>query len=137
MNKNIVLTAIILSLGMTMQAHADIYINVVAVNGTDVPKTSSIKFDLPGELTAEDILDTNRLQLDYNVDDGDYFVFGDVAFKPKETKTFRIHVKDRWMITPDAAADLKKQVEGGYETLGKPHDASNALVLKDRLNSKI
>ena len=65
-------------IGMMPRAIADIYINVLAVNGSDAPKNSSIKFDLPGELTAEDILDTNGLQLDYNVDDSAYFVFGDV-----------------------------------------------------------
>src|ERR1035441_8077443 len=86
-----VLISIIFSMGMMSLASADIYINVVAVNGADAPKNSSIHFNLPGELTAEDILDTNGLQLDYSVDDADYFVYGDVNLKPKESKTFRIH----------------------------------------------
>ncbi len=111
---------------MMSWAFADIYINVVAVNGADTPKTSSIKFDLPGELTADDILDTNGLQLDYSVDDADYFVYGDVTLKAKESKTFRVHIKDKWMVTADQVADLKKQIEQGYETLGKPHDASKS-----------
>jgi len=128
---------IILSLGMQARAHADIYINVMAVNGAKAPKTYSIKFDLPGELTAEDILDTNGLDLDYNVDDEDYFVYGSVDLKPKESKTFRIHVKDKWMVTQDSADALKKQIEQGYETLGKPYDPSNAAVLKDHLEKKI
>ncbi len=89
-------------------------------------KTSSIHFDLPGELTADDILDTNGLQLDYSVDDGDYFVYGDVSLKPKESKTFRIHVKDKWMVTQDEVNDLKKQIDQGYQTLGKPHDAAKS-----------
>ena len=127
----------ILLAGMVSLAYADIYINVVAVNGASTPKDSSIKFDLPGELTAEDILDTNGLQLDYNVDDADYFVYGDVNLKPKESKTFRIHVKDKWMLTPDQLTDLKKQIDQGYENLGKPHDPQNADILKGRLESKI
>jgi len=91
------LAVIILYLGMMTGGFADVYINVVAVNGKDAPKTSSIRFDLPGELTAEDILDTNGLQLDYSVDDANYFVYGDVTLNAKESKTFRIHVKDRWI----------------------------------------
>jgi len=133
----ILLVTIILALGMISRAHADIYINVVAVNGADAPKTSSIHFDLPGELTAEDILDTSGLQLDYSVDDADYFVYGDVTLKPKESKTFKIHVKDKWMITPDQVAALKKQIDEGYEQLGKPHDEAKADILKDRLEKKI
>lgn len=128
---------IILSLGMVSGAHADIYINVMAVNGANAPKSYSIKFDLPGELTAEDILDTNGLDLDYSVDDEDYFVYGSVNLKPKESKTFRIHVKDKWMVTQNSVDALKKQIEQGYQTLGKPYDPSNADILKDRLEKKI
>ena len=126
-----------MTVAMMSLAYADVYINVVAVNGANDPKTSSIKFSLPGELTAEDILDTNGLQLDYNVDDANYFVFGDVTLKPKESKTFRIHVKDKWVVTPDEVASLKKQIDQGFDLLGKPHDAARAQVLKDRLYTKI
>jgi hypothetical protein len=138
MRKSIIFIAgIIFSLGMIPLACADIYINVMAVNGANAPKDYSIHFDLPGELTADDILDTNGLQLDYSVDDGDYFVYGDVNLKPKESKTFRIHVKDKWMITLDQANDLKTQIEQGYETLGKPYDPQKAAILKERLEQKI
>jgi len=129
--------AVFLFLGTASAGFADIYINVVAVNGSDAPKNYPIKFSLPGELTAEDILDTNGLQLDYSVDDADYFVSSDVPLKPKESKTFRIHVKDKWMITPDQVTDLKKQIDEGYARLGKTHDAAKAAVLKDRLVTKI
>ena len=131
------IAGIILYLGMMSWGFADVYINVVAVNGRDVPKTSSIHFDLPGELTADDILDTNGLQLDYSVEDADYFVYGEVTLKPKESKTFRIHVKDKWMVTPDEVEDLKKQIDKGYETLGVPYNVKNADILKARLYSKI
>jgi hypothetical protein len=140
MRNNILKTFLImfiLSLGILSTAHADLYINVMAVNGADAPKTSSIKFNLPGELTAEDVLDTNGLQMDYSVDDGDYYVYGDVTLKPKESKVFRIHIKDRWTVTPEQVADLKKQIDQGYETLGKPHDPQKAEILKQRLETKI
>ena len=76
-------------------------------------RNSSVKFDLPGELTADDILDTNGLQLDYSVDDADYYVYGDVTLKPKESKTFRIHVKDKWKSLRTRWRILKKQIEQG------------------------
>src|SRR5271165_2292366 len=132
MNKNALAIAVLLYLGMMVSAFADVYINVMAVNGTDAAKTSSIKFDLPGELTAEDILDTSGLQMDYSVDDANYFVYGDVSLKPRESKTFRIHVKDKWMVSPDQVTDLKKQIEEGYDKLGKTHDEAKAAILKDR-----
>ena len=144
MNKNLsthilrnFIAGILLYFAMMTLSVADVYINVMAVNGTDVAKTSPIKFNLPGELTAEDILDTNGLQLDYSVDDANYFVYGDVTLNPKESKTFRIHVKDKWQVTPDQVAQLKKQIEEGFTTIGQVHDAQKADILKDRLDKKI
>ncbi len=132
-----IITVIIFYFGMMSGCFADIYINVVAVNGKDVPKTSSIHYDLPGELTAEDILDTNGLSLDYSVDDGNYYVYGDVTLNAKESKTFRIHIKDKWMVSQDEVADLKKQIDQGYTSLGVPYNPQNADILKGRLYSKI
>jgi hypothetical protein len=131
------LACIIISLGLMPWAHGEIYINVMAVNGADASKNSTVKFDLPGELTADDILDTNGLQLDYSVDDADYYVHGDVVLKPKESKTFRIHIRDKWQVTPDQVADLKKQIENGYGSLGKSSDAQKAAILKTRLITKV
>ena len=128
---------IILSFGLIPWAHGDIYINVMAVNGADAPKNSTVKFDLPGELTAQDILDTNGLQLDYSVDDAAYYVYGDVTLKPKESKTFRIHIRDKWQVTVEQVADIKQQIDKGYETLGRVHDAQKADILKARLITKL
>lgn len=137
MNIKVFTISVVLYFGMMAWGLADIYINVVAVNGKDEAKTSNIHFDLPGELTAEDVLDTNGLQLDYDVDDANYFVYGEVTFKPKESKVFRVLVKDKWMITSDQVADLKEQIDKGYVTLGLPYNADNAKILKTRLYSKL
>lgn len=131
------MAGIIFSFGLMPWAHGDIYINVMAVNGADAPKSTTVKFDLPGELTADDILDTNGLQMDYSVDDANYYVYGDVRLSPKESKTFRIHIKDRWQVTPDQVAGLKKQIDEGYGTLGRVHDAQKADILKTRLLTKL
>jgi len=135
-NKTLI-AGIIFSFGLLSLAYGDVYINVMAVNGADVPKNSTVKFDLPGELAADDILDTNGLQLDYSVDDAAYYVYGDVTLKPKESKTFRVHIKDKWQVTPAQVASLKKQIDDGYESLGKNHDAQKAEILKTRLITKI
>ena len=40
-------------------------------------------------------------------------------------------------MTPDEVDGLKKQIEQGFESLGKPHDPQKAQILKDRLEKKI
>src|SRR5437868_14535340 len=79
---------------------ADVYINVMAVNGTENVKDTAVKYNLPGDLSAQDILDTNGLELDYNVNDANYYVHGKITLQPKDSKTFRVKVRDVWKLSP-------------------------------------
>ncbi len=128
---------IIFFLGMMPLVFADIYINVMAVNGSDVSKTTPVKFNLPGELSAQDILDTNDLQLEYNINDANYYVHGTVTLEPKESRTFKIKVRDVWQVTADQVEAIKKQVDEGYDRLGKVSDEKNADELKKQILNKL
>ena len=131
------LIVVVMALMVTAPAFADVIVNVMAVNGSPAAKESSVKYSLPPELKAEDILDTNSLELDYSVDDASYYVHGKVTLQPKETKTFRVHVKDIWKVTPEQAAQTKKQIEDGYAQLGKVYDQTKADLLKEQLIAKL
>ena len=127
----------LLLIGMMPLVSADVYINVMALNGSPMRKETTVKYNLPGELKSEDVVDTNGLELDYNVNDANYYVHGVVVLEPKESKTFKIQVKDVWKVTPAQVDDLKKQIDEGYARLGKVHDAEKADVLKDQLVKKL
>lgn len=116
---------------------ADVYINVMAVNGAETVKDTSVKYNLPGDLASQDILETNGLDLDYNVNDANYYVHGKVILQPKESKTFRIRVRDIWKISPTQVKDIQNQIEQGYEQVGKLKDAQQGQLLKDQLLSKL
>src|SRR3989338_1713454 len=90
---------------------ADLYINILAVNGTEEQKEKEIQNYLPSELGAEDILDTAGLTLDYDVNRGAYFVTGKVALGPKETKTFKVRIKDIWQIDQVEIQEIKKNID--------------------------
>ena len=122
---------------MATPVFADVIVNVMAVNGAPTAKESTVKYSLPPELKAEDILDTNGLELDYSVDDASYYVHGNVTLQPKETKTYRVHVKDIWKVTPEQTAQIKKEIEDGYAQLGKVYDQAKADLLKEQLNAKL
>ncbi|MBI3602301.1 MAG: hypothetical protein HY209_05350 [Candidatus Omnitrophica bacterium] len=124
-------------LGTAPLALADVYINVMAVNGMPETKESPIKFNLPGDITAQDILDTNGLDLDYNVNDANYYVHGKVTLKPKESKIFRIRVRDVWRLTPQHVNDIKNKIEQGYEQIGKLKDPQAGGLLRNRLLEKL
>ena len=116
---------------------ADVYINVMAVNGTENVKDTSVKYNLPGDLSSKDILDTNGLDLDYDVNDANYYVHGKVTLQSKESKTFRIRVRDVWKITPQQVEDIKNQIEQGYEQIGKVKDPQQGQILKDQLIQRL
>lgn len=86
-------------------------LNVLAVNGTDKPKEKDIEEHLPPELSQEDILETDGLELDYDVTAGSYVVRGTVKLEPKESRTFRLRFKDVWLISPDDVKEIKNQID--------------------------
>jgi len=116
---------------------ADIYINVMAVNGTENVKDTSVKYNLPGDLTSQDILDTSGLELDYDVNDANYYVHGKVLLQPKESKTFRIRVRDVWKLSPQQVDEIKNQIEQGYQQIGKLKDPQQGQLLKEQLLQKL
>jgi hypothetical protein len=122
--------------GVTIAA-ADIYINVMAVNGAPTRKETPVHYNLPGDLKAEDILDASGLQLEYNPNDGNYVATATVALEPKETKTFRIRIRDIWKMSPQEIETLKEQINKGYEQIGKQYDPANAEVLKQQLMQRL
>ena len=131
------LMGIIYLSGMVPLAFGDVYINVMAVNGSPTRKETPVKYDLPGDLKAQDIVDTNGLQLEYNVNDANFYVHGTVTLDPKESKTFRIRVKDIWKITPDQTEAIKDEINRGFEQIGKLSDPQKGEILKQQLIQKL
>src|SRR5437879_658475 len=90
---------------------ADLYMSIFAVNGTDAPKEKEIKQFLPKELKAEDILDSEDLKVDYDVNEGAYYVHGKISLGPKESRTLKIRIRDVWRFNEENIADIKKQID--------------------------
>lgn len=106
----------ILILSCPQRVNADLTINVIAVNASEKDfREQEIKYHLPKELEPDAILDSGELKIDYDVDKGTYYAYGTFQFQPKETKTFKIQVKDIWVIRKEEIEVLKQQLD---ETLG-------------------
>ena len=116
---------------------AELYINVLAVNGTDEAKDKDIKQILPQELKAEDILDVGGLGLDYDVNTGVYYVHGKVTLGPKETKTYKVRIKDLWQVNPADVEDIKKQIDSSFERLKDTEYFERGQKKKEGLNKRL
>jgi len=99
---------------------AQLTINLVAVNADEEEeKEIEIRYELPEELEPEDILDTGPLEVDYDVNKERYLVKGQVSFKPKESKTFKIKVNDVWHFKSEEMDNLKTQLDSNLKMLEK------------------
>jgi hypothetical protein len=96
---------------------ADLNINILAVNGTDASKEKEIKYRLPKELSADDIVDTNGLDLDYDVNAAVYSVSGKVNLGPKESKTFKVRIHDVWHVEDKQVKDIKDQIDDSIKRI--------------------
>ena len=132
----VTLTAAIFFLLPCPFARADVVINILAVNGKVTPQDRDIEAILPGEIRPEDVLDDAGLKVEYNVNDAGYYVHGKVPLQPKESKTFRVRMRDVWRITPEQAEDTRRLIEEGYKEMGAERGPENGAALRQKLLEK-
>ena len=118
-------------------AAGDIIINVLAVNGTESAQEKDIQFSLPGEIKPDDIVDAAGLQIDYNVKDSGYFLHGKFLLKSKESRSFKVKVRDVWRISAEEFDRIREDIERGFNEMGAENGAENGKLLKDRLLLKL
>ncbi len=136
-----VVKRLILTIGVCLligrAAWGDINLNVLAVNGTKERREKEIRFDLPPDVTAQDVLETDGLNLDYDVTKGVYFVSGKVSLDPKETKTYKVRIRDIWRIDEEKVRQIKEQIDRQVEVLKGTKYYSNALKKKEFVLGRI
>lgn len=139
--KNIIfLTFIIFCFLCAHSAFADLSINLIAVNASgDEVKEIDVKYYLPVELKPKDILDSGPLRVEYDIEKGAYFVRGMVKFQPKESKTFKIKVRDVWVLDLNEIENLKKQLVESLALLEEDdfeyYDSARAVA--DKLSNQL
>jgi len=115
----------------------NVYLNILAVNGTEVAKEKQIHQFLPKELTAEDIVDAGGLDVDYDVSEGAYFVHGKVNLAPKETKTFKVLISDVWRMEQEDIENIRQQVDLSLKQLEDTEYFETGQIKKQSLLQRI
>ena len=116
---------------------ADVIINVLAVNGTDIPQNKDISFSLPGEIKPGDIVDPAGLDVDYNVKDAGYTLHGKCLLQPKESRTFKVKIRDVWRISDEQIGKIRQDIKQGFKEVGAEKSAANGKLLKEKLIAKL
>jgi len=118
-------------------AAEELNINLIAVNATDEKKEIDVKSILPMELKPEDVVETGELKLDYDVDQGAYYVHGKATFEPKESRKFTIKVKDVWLIPEEEVDLLKNQLDENLKSLEMHENYPYARNMAERLGQDL
>ncbi|MBF0386513.1 MAG: hypothetical protein HQL20_01495 [Candidatus Omnitrophica bacterium] len=118
-------------------ASAAVIINVLAVNGTETAQDKDIRFSLPGEIKPSDIVDPAGLEVDYDIKDAGYFLHGKCLLQPKESRTFKVKIRDVWRISNEKIADIRQNIEQGFNEMGAERSAENGQQLKEKLIAKL
>ncbi len=116
----------------------ELNINFIAVNASEKDvKEIEVKEFLPKELEMEDVVDVGELELDFDVDKDMLFVHGLLKFNPKESRTFKIKVKDVWKISSEEIELLKTQINSTLETLNGTPEYASASFVRDEIHKKL
>jgi len=131
------LASFIMIFGIAGHVYSDVTINILAVNGTESTKDKNIKFVLPLGVSVEDIVDPAGLKIDYDIAEGAYFVYGDVTLNPKETKTYKVVIRDIWKVKEEVVADVVAQIDKNYENLKDTEYYDSGLRKKESLHKRV
>ena len=92
---------------------ASVKMRIVIVNPSETKtQKKSIKNYLPKEVALKDVLDNGGLEVEYDDEQGMFYVFkDDVELAPGETKTFEVMMDDVWVQSDDKLKALSDRTD--------------------------
>ena len=89
-------------------AYADIKLKIAVVNPSDTEsQTAPVQYDLPKGLTPNEIVDIGSMELKYDFDKGNYYLYEVVKLKPAEKIVLEVKLRDIWLV-PKKELDFLK-----------------------------
>ncbi len=100
-------------------------------------QTVSFKAPLPDEVKPETIMNSDGLKVEYDANAKTYFVSGQILLGAGESVTKKVEMKDIWIFTPAALADVTKQTDTLVKVLEKTQYSAQATLLQNEISSAI
>ena len=109
-------------------------ININASNATDKSKEKmEVRQDLPREIKKDDVIDAGGLNVVYDEEKTIYYVTTQVDLGPKETKTYKVVVRDVWNIPVEEIDFLSGQADHRLKGLESGEHYQIAKPFRDRV----
>lgn len=133
----LLISAIICMSPINAYAATSLVMNLTAANDSDDVQTTPLVQYLPTELSKEDVLDTAGLQLRYDDKRSALYLFDNLTLQPKETKKYRVAVRDVWQIPKEDLDFLKTQAKSRLDFLEGTDDQQAGQLLYDRIMKEL
>lgn len=116
----------------------NVVMNVVATNSSDEPKQKMpIRQDLPKEIKKEDIVDAGGMDILYDEEKTNFYLYAETDLNAKESKNYKIVLKDVWHITAEQTDFLKNQAEQRLKSLEGTPEYENAKLFAEKIDENL
>jgi len=119
-------------------AEETVKIKILAVNpsATKNLKTTVVQY-LPEEVTPDDILDKEGVQIKYDSEKRTYVLTKEVELAPNETQTIEVRVRNVWVIAPETIEEVKTQLKQSSEALKRTKFAATGKLLYEKASDAL
>lgn len=106
-------------IGLEETKAENVMFRITVVNPSDKKvQTVSVKEYLPKEVWLKDIMDSAGLKVEYDPKVSLYYVHKeDIELMPKEVRTFRIEIRNVWVVPEAKLSDIEKRMNSIIEQL--------------------
>lgn len=128
---------------MSGEATAGVTAKIIVVNpSADAVRTLPVKYYLPVDITRDDVLDAGGLEVEYDIENGQYYVTGELELNPKESRTLEVRIRDVWNLPREEVEKCYELLEGRIKAFKEEGTYSGEIEaevehLRDRLNSLV
>ncbi|MFH1460000.1 MAG: hypothetical protein ABIG64_06475 [Candidatus Omnitrophota bacterium] len=114
---------------------------VIKIIGVNPSKTQSQKLTLrthlPEEVTPEDIMDKEDLEISYDTEKSAYYVYGEYELGPEETIEREVEIKNIWHIPEVEIESIRLKTDETVELLENTEFKEKADFLKKSIEDKL
>jgi hypothetical protein len=119
-------------------ATADIKLKVAVVNPSDTEsQTTPVRYDLPKGMTPEMLTDVGTMELKYDFDKNNYYLYQVVKLKPSEKIVLEAKLRDMWLIPEKDITFLKDHTRIMNAQLVGTRHAKTGDTLSRKITEKL
>ncbi len=130
---SIICIYIFISFLFIFNSFASIALRIVKVNPSNKARTVVVSAYLPKEITPDDVIDSDGLEVKFDSQENAYYVYGEFELAPQEVVEREIEIEDVWKIPPQELDMLQSEIDKVVEALENSGIAERVKFIKERM----